>query len=88
MNQRLRMHRDSAVLMLLSAGVCVLSGRQEDMKIHRTAAALLCLGGVVCLTTGFRMTHPGKAAGTGKPIPTGDGGPKEDDVNPGTVIES
>ena len=44
MKKLLEMHRDSAVLMLLSAGVCVLSGRQKDMRTHRAAAALLCRG--------------------------------------------
>ena len=83
MKKLLEMHRDSAVLMLLSAGVCVLSGRQKDMRTHRAAAALLCLGGAVCLATGFRMTHPKKTVGTEKPAPAADESREEEPVTEG-----
>lgn len=58
MKKTLDRHKNSAVIMFISAAICIWSGINKKMSLHKFTAALMFISGIICMYSGHKLVHP------------------------------
>ena len=56
----MKWHKYSAIIMVVSALICICTGHKGTMKCHKKSAVMMVLSGLVCLWSGHKMVAPKK----------------------------
>ena len=62
MKKYMKWHKYSAIIMIISALICICTGHKRTMKCHKKSAVIMALSGLVCIWSGHKMVTPKKSA--------------------------
>ena len=66
MKKYMKWHKYSAIIMIISALICICTGHKRTMKCHKKSAVIMALSGLVCIWSGHKMVTPKKSAAVAK----------------------
>lgn len=61
MKNYMKWHKYSAIIMMVSALICICTGHKRTMKCHKKSAVFMVLSGLICIWSGHKMVAPKKS---------------------------
>ena len=66
MKKYMKCHKYSAIIMMISALICICTGHKGTMKCHKKSAVIMVISALVCIWSGHKMVAPKKSSAVEK----------------------